>query len=134
MITVTVEQLAANPRLVDQVPPTERMRLARAARIATKVLELAELLTPEPPMPPDPEKLVGLDVAADHLGVKKSRVSAAARRGDFPVVMAGRTPKIRPAVLARLIENGLPMGPPRDHESAHEKAERISGKRTRVPN
>jgi hypothetical protein len=105
---ITIEAITRDPVLVSRIPREQLLQLYVMA-VTAQGLILPALLTPA--VKADiPEALLSLDVVAERLGVKKSRVAAAARRGDFSTVMVGRYPRVRPEVLAWLIDRGgLPM-------------------------
>jgi hypothetical protein len=105
---ITIEVIAKNPVLVSTIPREQLMQLYAMA-VTAQGLILPALLAPAVKVD-IPEALLSLEVVAERLGVKKSRVAAAARRGDFPTVMVGRYPRVRPEALAQLIDRGgLPM-------------------------
>lgn len=122
---ITIEVIAKNPILVSTIPREQLLQLYAMA-VTAQGLILPALLSPA--VKADiPEALLSLDVVAERLGVKKSRVSAAARRGDFSTVMVGRYPRVRPDVLAQLIDRGgLPMVTSRRDQQRVPKAPRAA--------
>ena len=102
---LSLDALAQEPARVATLSRPEAAKLYRQAARLEADLRALLLTTPAEPAAP-PEELLSLDVAATRLGVKKSRLAEAARRGDVAVVMIGRYPRIRPSILAQLIDRG----------------------------
>jgi hypothetical protein len=132
---ITLEAIAKDPALVSTIPREQLLQLYAMAVTAQGVILPALLASPVQAEPA--AGLLTLDAAAARLGVKKSRLAVAARRGDVPVVMVGRYPRISPAVLAQLIDRGgLPMvTSPRDQGrvQAAPRAPRLVAGRARRP-
>jgi excisionase family DNA binding protein len=124
MITITVEALAVDPMLAAQLLPAERTRLLRVTAIASRALELADLMVEPTCSAAEPHRprMLYVPEIAERTGRPESTIRELFRAGQLPGRKIGKLWTMTEDAFAAWLDSGQSVTLPLPHDDAARRA------------